>query len=41
VEYPTNNKKKANWIGHALRRTCLLKYIIEGKTEGRIEVMGR
>jgi hypothetical protein len=32
--------RKANWIGHILRRNCLLKYIIEGKPEGRIEVTG-
>jgi len=32
---------KANWVGHILRRNCLLKYIIEGKIEGRIEVTGR
>jgi hypothetical protein len=32
--------RKANWIGHILRRNCLLKYVIEGKTEGRIEVTG-
>jgi hypothetical protein len=24
-----------------LRRNCLLKHVIEGKIEGRIEVMGR
>ena len=24
-------KRKANWIGHILRRNCLLKQIIEGK----------
>ena len=24
-------KKKANWIGHILRRNCLLKQVIEGK----------
>jgi hypothetical protein len=24
-----------------LRRNCLLKHVNEGKTEGRIEVMGR
>ena len=23
--------RKANWIGHSLRRNCLLKYIIEGR----------
>ena len=26
-----NKKKKANWIGHILRRNCLLKRYIEGK----------
>jgi hypothetical protein len=36
-EYSTyNKKKKANWIGHILRRNCLLKHVIEGKIEGRI-----
>ena len=29
-------KRKANWIGHILRRNCLLKQVIEGKIEGRI-----
>jgi len=29
------------WIGHILRRNCVLKHIIEGKIKGRIEVMGR
>jgi hypothetical protein len=33
--------RKANWIGHILRRNYLLKHIIEGKIEGRIEVTGR
>jgi len=28
--------RKANWIGHILRRNCLQKYIIEGKIRGRI-----
>jgi hypothetical protein len=36
-----NKKKKANWIGHILRRNCLLKHAIEGKLEGRIEMTGR
>jgi hypothetical protein len=40
-EYPTYNKKKANWIGHILRRNCLLKHAIEGKLEERIEMTGR
>jgi hypothetical protein len=29
----TINRRKANWIGHIWRRNCLLKHIIEGKTE--------
>jgi hypothetical protein len=41
-ELPTNNKnRKANWIGHMLRRNCLLEHVIEGKIEGGIEVTGR
>jgi hypothetical protein len=24
-------KRKANWIGHILRRNCLIKQVIEGK----------
>ena len=35
------SKRKANWIGHILRRNCLLKQVIEGKIEGGIEVTGR
>jgi hypothetical protein len=35
------SKRKANWIGHILRRNCLLKLLIEGKIIGRIEVTGR
>jgi hypothetical protein len=34
-------KRTANWIGHILRRNCLLKYVTEGKLEGRIEMTGR
>jgi hypothetical protein len=37
----TIKRRKFNWIGHILRRNCLLNYIIEGKIEGRIEVTGR
>jgi hypothetical protein len=33
--------RKANWIGHILHRNCLLKHMIEGKLEGRIEMTGR
>jgi hypothetical protein len=34
-------KRKANWIGHILRRNCLLKLVIEGKIQGQIEVTRR
>jgi hypothetical protein len=36
----TVQRRKANWIGHILRRNCLLKRVIEEKLEGRIEVTG-
>jgi hypothetical protein len=29
-------KRKANWIGHILRRNCLLQRVIEGKIKGGI-----
>jgi len=35
------SKRKANWIGHILRRNCLLQQVIEGKIKGGIEVRGR
>ena len=35
------SKWKANWIGHILRRNCLLQRVIEGKVKGGIEVTGR
>ena len=34
-------KWKANWIGHILRRNCLLQRVSEGKIKGGIEVTGR
>jgi hypothetical protein len=34
-------KRKANRIGHILRRNCLLKEVTEGKIKGRIEVTRR
>jgi hypothetical protein len=37
----TIKRRKANWIGHILHRNCLLKHVIEGKLEGRIEMTGR
>jgi len=35
------SKQKANWIGHILRRNCLLKQVIEGKIKGELEVARR
>jgi hypothetical protein len=32
---------KASWIGHSLRRNCILKHVIEEKIEVSLEVMGR
>jgi len=29
---------EATWIGHILRRNCLLKHITERKIEGMLEV---
>jgi len=34
-------KRKANWIGHILRRNWLLQRVTEGKIQGGIEVTGR
>jgi hypothetical protein len=38
---PEIRKRKANWIGHILRRNCLLPRVNEGKIQRRIEVTGR
>ena len=32
---------KANWIGYILRRNCLLRHIIDGKIEERMQIMRR
>jgi hypothetical protein len=37
----TTKRRKANWIGHFLRRNCLLKRVTEGKIEGWVEDIGR
>ena len=34
-------KQKANWIGHILRRNCLLKQVIAGKIKEVMEVTRR
>jgi hypothetical protein len=45
VQVKTNTvqvrKRKAKWIGHILRRNCLLQRVTEGKIQGGIEVTGR
>jgi hypothetical protein len=35
------SKRNANWIGHILRRSCLLQRVIEEKIKGGIEVTER
>jgi hypothetical protein len=37
----TIKRRNSKWIGDILRRNCLLKHVIEGKLEGRIQKMGR
>jgi hypothetical protein len=34
-------KRKANWIGHILRRNCLLQRVTERKIQRGIEVTGK
>jgi hypothetical protein len=34
-------KRKANWVGHILRRNCLLQRVTERKIQGGIEVTER
>jgi hypothetical protein len=34
-------KRKANWIGHILRKNCFLQQVIELKIKKEIEVTGR
>jgi hypothetical protein len=35
------SNRKANWIGHILRKNCRLRQVIEGKIKGGTEVTGR
>ena len=37
----TVERKKSYWTGHNSSRNCLLKHVIEGKIEGRVEVTVR
>jgi hypothetical protein len=32
----TIKTRKVNWIGHILRRNCLIKHVIEGEIDARI-----
>jgi hypothetical protein len=32
------SKRKSNWIGHMLRRNCLLQRVIESKLKGGIDM---
>jgi len=41
VYYVRITRKKAKRIGHILHRNCLLKHVIQGKREGRLEVTRR
>ena len=35
------SKRKSNWVGHILRRNCIVQGFIEGKIKVRIEVTRR
>jgi len=37
----TIKRRKANWIGHSLRRNCRLKHVIDGKIGGRAQAAER
>ena len=41
LQYKEIRKRKANWIGHILRRNHLLKQVIEGKIKADMEVTRR
>jgi hypothetical protein len=41
IPYMTLENGNANWIGHILRRNCLLQRLIEGKIKGEMEVTRR
>jgi hypothetical protein len=37
----TKTRRKSNYIGHILCRNCLLKHVIENKTDDKVEVTER
>jgi len=32
----TIKRRKANWSGHILCRNCLVKHVVEGKSDGKM-----
>jgi hypothetical protein len=38
LSYVQSKRRNANWIGHILRRNCLLEQVIAGYIEGRAEM---
>jgi hypothetical protein len=41
IVHTIKKRRKADWIGHSLRRNCLLRHVIEEKLEGKIKVTER
>ena len=41
MEVGRRRGRRRNWIGHILRRNCLLKQVIEEKIKGELEVAKR
>jgi hypothetical protein len=35
------SKREANWVGHILRRNCLLRQVFEGNIKGGVDMTGR
>jgi len=41
LSYVQQKRRNANWVGHILRRNCLLDQVIAGNIEGRVEMTRR
>jgi hypothetical protein len=41
ISHKQLKSKKYSWIGHILHRNCLLRHVLEGTLEARIEATGR
>ena len=37
----TVTRRKSSWIGHSLRRNCLVQHVLGGEEEGRVGVTER